>query len=128
MAPSSMAASAVFAANPAEQPQLRRLGDRLTELEARHEAVRLVSPDGTEIPFPASAVRVLLSVIEAMSRGASIALVTQGKELSTTQAAELLHVSRPFLVRRLLGKEIPFEKVGNHKRVRLDDVIEFPER
>jgi excisionase family DNA binding protein len=67
-------------------------------------------------------------VIEAMSRGASIALVPQGRELTTKQVAELLHVSRPFLVRNLLGKEIPFEKVGSHRRVRLDDVLAYRER
>jgi excisionase family DNA binding protein len=128
MARSSLATNDVLSADPAEQPQLRLLDERLTELEAKHEVVRLVGPDGREIPFPASAFHALQRVIDAMSRGATIALVPQGKELTTKQAADLLHVSRPFLVRHLLGKEIPFEKVGSHRRVRLEDVLAYRAR
>src|SRR5258707_15735553 len=105
MARSSLATNGVLSADPAEQPQLRILDERLAELEAQHEVARLIGPDGSEIPFPASAFHALQRVIEAMSRGVSIALVPQGKELTTKQAAELLHVSRPFLVRNLLGRE-----------------------
>jgi excisionase family DNA binding protein len=125
MGRSALANNDVLSADPAEQPQLRLLDRRLAELEAQHEVARLVGPDGSEIPFPASAFQALQRVIEAMSRGASIALVPQGKELTTKQAADLLHVSRPFLVRQLLGKEIPFEKVGSHRRVRLEDVLAY---
>jgi excisionase family DNA binding protein len=128
MSRSAVANGDVLSADPAEQPQLRVLDECLTELEAQHEVARLVGPDGMEIPFPASAFHALQRVIEAMSRGGSIALVPQGKELTTKQAADLLHVSRPFLVRQLLGKEIPFEKVGSHRRVRLEDVLAYRER
>jgi excisionase family DNA binding protein len=128
MGRSALANNDVLSADPAEQPQLRLLDRRLAELEAQHEVARLVGPDGREIPFPASAFQALQRVIEAMSRGASIALVPQGRELTTKQAADLLHVSRPFLVRQLLGKEIPFEKVGSHRRVRLEDVLAYRER
>lgn len=128
MARSAHATNDVLSADPAEEPQLRVLDERLTELEARREVARLVGPDGREIPLPASAFHALQRVVDAMSRGASIALVPQGKELSTKQAAELLHVSRPFLVRNLLGKEIPFEMVGSHRRVRIEDVLAYRER
>jgi excisionase family DNA binding protein len=125
---SSLATDDVLSPDPDEQPQLRVLDERLTELEAQHEVARLVGPDGSEIPFPASAFHALQRVIEAMSRGVPVALVPQGKELTTKQAAGLLHVSRPFLVRSLLGKEIPYEKVGSHRRVRLEDVLAYRER
>jgi excisionase family DNA binding protein len=124
----ALARDDVVIPDPAEQPQLRLLDQRLVELEARREVARLVGPDGTETPIPASVFTALKRVIEAMSRGESIALVPHSKELTTVQAAELLHVSRPFLVRELLGKEIPFEKVGSHHRVRLVDVLAYRER
>src|SRR5579864_1195994 len=125
---SALARNEVLVADPAEQPQLRLLDQRLLELESRREVARLVGPDGSEIPIPASVFTALKRVIEAMGRGESIALIPHGKELSTSQAADLLHVSRPFLVRELLGKEIPFEKVGSHRRVRLVDVLAYRER
>lgn len=125
---SALARNEVLVADPAEQPQLRLLDQRLLELESRHEVARLVGPDGSEIPIPASVFTALKRVIEAMSRGESIALVPHGKELTTSQAADLLHVSRPFLVRELLGKEIPFESVGSHRRVRLVDILAYRER
>jgi excisionase family DNA binding protein len=128
MAPSSAATGDLLSADPAERPQLRLLDERLTELQARHGVARLLAPDGKEIPLPAAAIYALQRVSQAMSRGASIALVPQDKDLTSRQAAELLHVSRPFLVRNLLGKEIPFEKVGSHRRVRLDDVLAYRER
>jgi excisionase family DNA binding protein len=128
MGRSALANNEVLSADPADAPQLRVLDQRLAELESRHELARLVGPDGKETQLPLSAFQALQRVIEAMSRGASIVLVPQGRELTTRQAADLLHVSRPFLVRRLLGKEIPFEKVGSHRRVRLDDVLAYRER
>jgi excisionase family DNA binding protein len=124
----ALATSDVLSAEPAEAPQLRLLDVRLAELESRHQIARLIGPDGHEIALPTSVFHALQRVVDAMSRGVTIALVAQGKELSTKQAAELLHVSRPFLVRNLLGKEIPFEKVGSHRRVRIEDVLAYRER
>jgi excisionase family DNA binding protein len=124
----AMAPDNLVAPDPAEESQIRALWERLTALEARHQVAHLVGPDGDEIPLPLSAFHALRRVLDAMSRGASIALVPQGKELTTKEAAELLHVSRPFLVRNLLGKEIPFGKVGSHRRIRIEDVLAYRER
>jgi excisionase family DNA binding protein len=124
----AMAPETVVAAKAGEQSKLRTLDERLTEIEARNQSARLIGPNGEEIAIPASAFHALRFVVEGMSRGLSVHLVPQGKELTTKQAAELLHVSRPFLVRNLLGKEIAFEKVGTHRRVRLTDLLAYRER
>jgi excisionase family DNA binding protein len=118
----------VVAPQAGEEAKLRALDVQLTEMEARSQTARLIGPNGEEVSIPASAFHALRLVVEGMSRGLSVHLVPHGKELTTKEAAELLHVSRPFLVRNLLGKEIPFEKVGTHRRVRLADVLAYRER
>lgn len=128
MATPTLAPNSVVASDPAEATELRALSQQLTEIEARHQQARLVGAEGEEIPLPSSAFQALRRVIDAMSQGLTLTLVPHGRELTTKQAADLLHVSRPFLVRTLLGREIAFEKVGSHRRIRLDDVLAYRER
>jgi excisionase family DNA binding protein len=128
MSTATLAPETVFAPDEADESQLRELDQRLIRIEAHRQAARLIGPDGEEIRIPDSAFHALRRVVDAMSRGQSIALVPQGKVLTTKQAADLLHVSRTFLSRSLLGTEIPFEKVGAHRRVRLEDVLAYRER
>lgn len=128
MATGALGSDNVLAPDPTEELELRALDERLGEIESRQQLAKLVGPDGEVVELPVSAFHALRRVVEAMSRGLTVTLVPHGKELTTKQAAELLHVSRPFLVRNLLGKTIPFEKVGSHRRVRLDDVLRYREQ
>ena len=70
---------------------------------------------------------VLERVAAVMARGDSITVVPVGQQLTTQQAAELLNVSRQYLVRLLGEKRIPFTKTGKHRRLRIEDVLSFKE-
>ena len=113
---------------PAELPGLTHLLAELEGLSAKHRPAMLVGPDGETTPLPGSAFQALAIVVEAMSRGQAITLVPVGQELTTQQAAEILHVSRPHLTKLLEAGEIPFHKVGTHRRVALEDVLAYRER
>jgi len=77
------------------------------------------------MPLPESVFRLLKRVVGVLASGDAIALVPVGKELTTQQAADLLNVSRQYLVRLLDEGRIPCTRTGKHRRLRLDDVLSF---
>ena len=84
-----------------------------------------VSDSGQEQPMdlPAGVVDLLTHVLEAMAGGQGIALVAEGAEITTVQAARALNVSRPFLIKLLDQKAIPHRKVGKDPWIRVEDVM-----
>ncbi len=92
---------------------------------------KLVDADGHAIDIPAPIYRVLRQLVPLMASGAAIQLVPLHQELTTQQAADLLNVSRPFLVKLLDEKQIPFHRLGGegtHRRVRFTDVMDYKKR
>lgn len=70
----------------------------------------------------------LLEVLRLVSSGRAFRMIPVEAELTTQQAADLLNVSRPFLVKILEEKEIPFTKTGRHRRVRANDLFAYKEK
>lgn len=119
------------AAPPEQQAQVAALFRALERIarQPRNRAPKcqLVGPKGESIPLPESVFYVLERVAEIMARGDSISVVPVGREVTTQQAADLLNVSRQYLVRLLDEGRIPFRKTGKHRRVRIEDVLSFKE-
>jgi len=91
------------------------------------KAPALVGPDHRAIPIPESIYNVLLQVIGYMSQGKGVSVTSVMQELTTQRAANLLGVSRPFLIELLSRGEIPFHKVGTHRRIYLRDLLQYRE-
>lgn len=96
--------------------------ETLTLSVARADGSRL------EAAVPASALRLLAQVLDEMARGRPVMLIPRNAELSTHQAADLLGVSRPHLIKQLEAGQLPFRKVGTHRRIRYDDVLAYQVR
>lgn len=86
------------------------------------------STTGDQVEIPSEIYDVLVKAVEAMRKGLAVTLTPSSMTLTTQQAAELLGVTRPTLVKLLDTGKIPFEKPGTHRRVRLEDVLSFKEK
>tara|TARA_R110002072_G_scaffold271208_2_gene431166 strand:- start:10851 stop:11303 length:453 start_codon:yes stop_codon:yes gene_type:complete len=83
--------------------------------------------ESDDLVLPGHVLQILLNVLSEMSRGNAISLIPYHQEISTQEAANLLNVSRPFLVGLLEQNKIPFRKVGAHRRLLLQDLLDYKE-
>jgi len=115
-----------IAAPEAEAAAVLQLRDFMAAKPAgeRHHA-SLRSPDGHQLEIPNSIYRVLVAAVAAMAQGNAVSIVPVHHELTTQQAAELLGVSRPHLVKLVDAGEIPHHKTGSHRRIYFEDLMRY---
>ncbi len=103
----------------------RRGIEAVAEIAEQAAGLRLVAPDGSEVELPESLRTVLKQAAHQLLQGSRVSLVALHTLLTTQQAAELLSVSRPYLIRLLDRGDLPFELVGTHRRIRIEDVLRY---
>jgi excisionase family DNA binding protein len=123
------------AIQPSEAETLlaRESSRALSRLAGRNKAVRVEAreegqEDRATFILPATAVRLLLDILRQMAAGNAVAVTPVHAELTTQQAADILNVSRPFLVGLLEGGKLPFRKVGTHRRILCSDLMAYKRR
>lgn len=111
-----------------------RLGlvhDALTADEALNPVSRyyLVGPKSEDpVELPEEIYRVLYRVVESMQKGLSVTISPTSQTLTTQQAADLLGISRPTLIKALDEDKLPYTRAGSHRRLALTDVLDYRER
>ncbi len=94
--------------------------------KSKLNVVKIIFQGSDEVvTIPLKALKLLKSILSNMAEGKSIALLPTDAEISTQQAAEILNVSRPHVVKLLEKGEIPFKKVGSHRRILLHDILDY---
>lgn len=111
-----------------ERSELEQLAELLTsvaeDLNLRRD-LKLVTPDGRSVELPESVYHLIHQTVPLLRRGQALVTISLLAELTTQEAADLLNVSRPFLIGLLDRGEIPFVKTGTHRRIRFDDLMAY---
>lgn len=80
------------------------------------------------VTLPTSFVRLMVEALAEIGQGNAVSLIPIHAELTSQEAADVLNVSRPYLIQLLDKGEIPFRKVNTHRRIRYDDVLAYKNR
>ncbi|MDR1852067.1 MAG: helix-turn-helix domain-containing protein [Propionibacteriaceae bacterium] len=113
------------------EADIAKAGELFAQLEqemAKTGKTVLMSASGQTYELPPTLFEVLRFVGATLAAGNGVTVVPRATKLTTQGAADFLGISRPTLVKLLERGDIPFEKVGRHRRVTLDDLLEYQER
>lgn len=92
---------------------------------AQSSSAKLVGKSGESVALPPAVRALLAEIARNMEAGKAVSVVAEHHELTTQRAANILGVSRPFLVRMLEAGKLPFHMVGSHRRVYLSDLLDY---
>lgn len=84
-----------------------------------------IQESSTDITIPRKALELLQFILSSMAQGKAVSLIPSDSEVTTQQAADMLNVSRPHLVKLLEQGALPFKKVGSHRRILLEDLLAY---
>ncbi len=119
----------VFHPSSTEVDLARRSVPVLTKIMARcrvdAERVQFLDEEDEQVVIPVSALELLKGILVQMAQGNAMIVIPIHAELTTQQAADILNVSRPYLVKLLEAGEIPFTKKGTHRRVLFKNIMDY---
>jgi excisionase family DNA binding protein len=117
---------APFIASDDEAVIAREAVSRLTPVAEANQDVRLRVMESIDVvvPIPARALRLIVDVLSYMADQKAVSFIPHDAELTTQQAADLLNVSRPYLVSMLERGDLPYRHVGAHRRIRAAHVLD----
>ncbi|EGD02471.1 periplasmic molybdate-binding protein [Burkholderia sp. TJI49] len=78
-----------------------------------------------QVELPTSALRLLVDILAELADGNAVKVVPVHAELTTQEAADLLNVSRPHLIKLLESNALPYHRTGKHRRVRFSDLMRY---
>lgn len=106
----------------ASAAELSQLLDRFPDSKQSHVKIEI---DEQDIILPVQALVLLRNLLDELARGNEVTIVPLDAELTTQQAADILNVSRPYLINLLERGELQFTKVGTHRRIQLMDLMAY---
>lgn len=111
----------------AKDIELAKKGRNLLRSRSRSR-VRLGIGTEDPIDLPGPAKRMLEQTLSYLAEGKSVVVLAEPAELSTQEAADILRVSRPYLVKLVESGQVPFRRVGKHRRLLTEDVLAYKAR
>jgi len=105
----------------------RRILEHVEQLieENQTRPLCLVGLRGEQIELPETASGLLRQLVHLLAQGQVVTLVPLHRQMTTQEAAEILNVSRPYLIRLLDRGEMPFTKTGTHRRILFEDLMAY---
>lgn len=112
-----------------EQRMARESVEKLKSGSKKGKIIQIELKSGQQsLRIPEKAMKMFVAILSNMAEGKATAIVSSDIYISTQQAADFLNVSRPHIVRLLDGGDIPFVKVGTHRRVKFRDLVTFKKK
>lgn len=111
-----------------EAQQAKSAARILGRLRRKRVHIQPEGERGEGVLVPEPAFRLLMEILDEMAKGNAVTIIPHHAELTTQQAADLLNVSRPFLIKLLDERKLAYRRVGNRRKVRVVDVLAFKKR
>jgi excisionase family DNA binding protein len=96
-----------------------------------HRITCIIKSEGTkqvEMELPATVVSLLESMLTQMAQGNAVVLMPVNAQLTTQQAADILGISRPFLVAEMTNGKLSYQKIGTHRRIAFADLMQYRQK